>query len=67
MSAPICEKRLRYNGYHFYACGKPAKYKVSHPERDDRHICGIHARRLKRLIENGHNSSVLTPIEKAKP
>ena len=42
-----CDKKIPdYAGYHFYACGRPAKYTRMAPNMEkEEYLCGIHARR----------------------
>jgi hypothetical protein len=44
-----CSKKVSdFTGFHFYPCGKPAKFRVWFGDGPVVHYCGVHANQAKR-------------------
>ena len=54
-----CSKKVSdHTGFHWWPCGKPAKFRVTSSDGQSKLVCGIHARYAKRW-----NTGQVTALE----
>jgi hypothetical protein len=64
MSEKLCCKSVSDStGYHFTRCNRPAKLIARSSDGSEKYLCGIHARRARRLVARGFSAAKLIELK----